>query len=71
MGDKHVSNRMDATLSPGPITRACTKKIKVSLQHLVQQVVREGMNTCEENPKFTTYENPRDKVSVNMMEAKE
>ncbi|XP_021623897.1 exopolygalacturonase [Manihot esculenta] len=66
MGDKHVSNGMGAsiTLPLGPITRARAKKIKASLQHLVQEVVREGMIICEEKPKFATHENPRDKPAA-------
>lgn len=73
MGDKHVSNGMDVniTLPPGPIAREATKKIKASLQHLMKQVVREGMNAYEEKAKFVTNENPIDKVSMNMIEVKE
>lgn len=59
MGAKHLSNGMDAIItSPlGLITKACTKKIKASLQHLTQQVIHKGIDTCEEKSKFVTYEN--------------
>lgn len=59
MGAKHLSNGMDTniTLPPKVIIRAHTKMIKFSLQHLVQQVIREIINVYEEKAKFATHEN--------------